>query len=255
MNARTLVLSIVALMPAVALCDETPPPPPQGVWTGKGQAGLVASQGNTDARTANAALDLGLLEGSWQHSLHLEALYAQSAGIESAERWAALWQSNYGFSPTLYTFGAARFDRDLFSGFAYQESVAAGIGYKIFDTDGLKLSVQAGPGVRREEPQALTRDATGAVATRVMGQPTSSAILSAGIDYSQALTATTALSDKLLVETGGGNTLLTNALALSVKMSTRLALSLGYNIQNNSSPPPGLKKLDSIETVNLVFSF
>ena len=115
--------------------------------------------------------------------------------------------------------------------------------------------MQAGPGVRREEPQILTRDASGAVIARVTEQPASSAILSAGIDYSQALTATTTLSDKLLVEAGGGNTLLTNALALSVKMSTRLALSLGYDIQNNSAPPPGLKKLDSIETVNLVFSF
>lgn len=252
MNARTLALSVMALLPAVALCDEAPP---QDVWTGKGQAGIVASQGNTQARTANAALDLGLLDGPWTHSLHLETLYAKSAGITSGERWDALWQTNYALSSALYTFGALRFDRDLFSGFNYQGSVAAGLGYKIIDTNGLKLSVQAGPGYRRERPQMLTRDAAGEVIARTFGAPTSSAILSAGIDYSQALTATTTLSDKLLVESGGGNTLLTNALALSVKMSSRLALSLGYNIQNNSSPPPGLKKLDSIETINLVFSF
>lgn len=252
MNARTLALSVLALLPAVALCDEAPP---QDVWTGKGQAGLVASQGNTEARTANAALDLGLLDGPWAHSLHLEALYASSAGITSGERWSALWQSNYDLSSALYTFGALRYEHDLFSGFNYQASLSAGMGYKIYDSGGLKLSVQAGPGFRRERPQLLTKDAAGDVIARTFGEPTDSAILSAGIDYSQALTATTTLSDKLLVETGGGNTLLTNALALSVKMSSRLALSVGYNIQNNSSPPPGLKKLDSIETVNLVFSF
>lgn len=253
MNPRALAFTAFTLLPGVALCADAPPP--QGVWTGKGQAGLVASQGNTDARTGNAALDLGLLAGSWKHSLHLEALYAQSAGITSGERWGALWQSNYDFSPKLYTFGALRFEHDLFSGFNYQGSVSAGIGYKLFDTEGLKLSVQAGPGYRRERPQILVKDASGAVISRIFGDPTSSAILSAGIDYSQVLTSTTTLSDKLLVESGGGNTLLTNALALTVKMSTRLALSLGYNIQNNSSPPPGLKSLDSTETVNLVFSF
>lgn len=255
MNARTLALSIIAFLPTAALADAAPPPPPQGVWTGKGQAGLMASQGNTEARNANAALDLGLLEGPWAHSLHLEALFAKSAGISSAERWGALWQSNYDLTPALYTFGALRYQRDLFSGFNYQESVSAGVGYKIFDTDSLKLSVQAGPGYRRERPQALTKDAAGNVIARALGAPASSAILSAGIDYSQALTATTTLSDKLLVESGGGNTLLTNALALTVSMSSRLALSLGYNVQNNSSPPPGLKKLDTIETANLVFSF
>lgn len=255
MNMRTLALSLVALLPAVALCDEAPPPPPQDVWTGKGQAGLVASQGNTDARTANAALDLGLLDGPWQHSFHLEALYAETSGIDSAERWATLWQTNYNFTSTLYTFGALRYERDLFSGFNYQASAAAGIGYKVIDTDTVKLSVQAGPGIRRELPQMLTKDAAGNVIARQLGVATDSGILSAGINYSQVLTATTTLSDQLLVESGGGNTLVTNALALSVKMSTRLALSLGYNIQNNSAPPPGLKKLDSNETVNLVYSF
>ncbi|MGH8261789.1 MAG: DUF481 domain-containing protein [Steroidobacteraceae bacterium] len=252
MNARLLALATVALIPAVALAD---PAPPQGVWTGKGQAGLVASQGNTEARTGNAALDLGFLAGPWTHSLHLDALYAQSSGITSGERWDALWQTDYQFTSDFYAFGALRFERDLFSGFNYQGSASAGIGYKIFDTDGLKLSVQAGPGFRRERPQILTKDAAGAVIARALGDPTDSAIVNAGIDYSQALTATTTLSDKLLVQSGGGNTLLTNALALTVKMSTRLALSVGYNIQNNSAPPPGLKKLDSIETVNLVFSF
>lgn len=254
MIARSLALSMLALLPAVALCDEAPPPPPQDVWTGKGQVGIVASQGDTSARTANVALDLGLLDGPWQHTFHLGGLYADSAGIASAERWDALWQTNYELTSSLYTFGALRYERDLFSGFNYQGSIAAGIGYKIIDTDSVKLNFQAGPGYRREQPELLTQDAAGQVIARVLEQPTDSAILSAGIDYSQVLTATTTLSDKLLVESGGGNTLITNSLALSIKMSSRLALSLGYNVQNNSSPPPGLKKLDSTETVNLVFS-
>jgi putative salt-induced outer membrane protein len=76
-----------------------------------------------------------------------------------------------------------------------------------------------------------------------------------GANYSQALTGTTTLTDKLLVESGSNDTLVTNTLALAVKISGKLALSLGYNIQNNSNPRPGLKKLDSLETVNLVYSF
>jgi putative salt-induced outer membrane protein len=249
---RTLMLSLIALAPAVGLCAD---PPPQGVWTGKGQAGFVASQGNTNARTGNAAFDLGLLDGPWQHALHLEGLYARSADVTSAERWDAGWQTNYTFSPALYAFGALRYDHDLFSGFDYQASAAAGIGYKIIDLASTKLSVQVGPGFREEEPELIFKNAAGVVIGRVFEGSTGSAIVSAGLDYSQALTATATLSDKLLLESGGGNTLYTNALALTVKMSTRLALSLGYNLQANSAPPPGLKKLDTIETVNLVFSF
>jgi len=69
------------------------------------------------------------------------------------------------------------------------------------------------------------------------------------------LSGSTTLSDKLLVESGSNDTLVTNTLALAVKISTKLALSVGYNVQNNSNPPAGLKKLDSLETLNLVYSF
>ena len=57
------------------------------------------------------------------------------------------------------------------------------------------------------------------------------------------------------METGSSDTLFTDALALAVKMSDKLALSLGYGLQNTSKPPAGLKKLDRTETINLVYAF
>ena len=252
---RPAIASLALLLsPAAAFCASAAAPAPDG-WSGKGQAGGVTSQGNTQSTTFNAVLDLALVAGPWKHALHLDGLYGRNAGITSSERWGSRWQSDYTFRPAVYAFGILRYERDLFSGFDYQASAAAGVGYRILDTDRVKLSVQAGPGFRREQPQTLSKDAAGAVIARSLGTPMNSAILSAGIDYSQVLTATTTLSDKLLTESGGGNTLVTNALALAVKVSTHLALSVGYSIQNNSSPPPGLKRLDSNETVNLVYSF
>ncbi len=46
-------------------------PPPEGVWTGKGQAGRHSSQGNSESKSANGALDLALVEGPWKHAFHL----------------------------------------------------------------------------------------------------------------------------------------------------------------------------------------
>ena len=63
------------------------------------------------------------------------------------------------------------------------------------------------------------------------------------------------MTNKFLAESGSANMMLQNALALSVKMSTKLALMVGYGVTNNSNPPAPLKKLDSVETVNLQFSF
>ncbi|HVW68105.1 MAG TPA: DUF481 domain-containing protein [Steroidobacteraceae bacterium] len=256
MRTRALWPLLLAMTPVVALADPAAEPAaPTGVWTGKGQLGLIASQGNTDAKSFNAAIDLTLSEAPWQHAFHLGGLYGENAGIASAERWDTLWQSNYDLTTSVYTFGALRYARDLFSGFEYQASGTLGAGYKLLDTKDVKLSAQLGVGYREERPQELVKDDAGAVTGRTLEPSNGEAILSAGVDYSQALSSTTALSDKLLVESGSDNTLITNALALTVKMSSRLALSLGYTLQDNTKPPPGLKSLDTTETVNLVFAF
>jgi putative salt-induced outer membrane protein len=63
------------------------------------------------------------------------------------------------------------------------------------------------------------------------------------------------LSNKFLVEAGSDNTMLHDEIALTVEMSEKLALSVGYGITKNSNPPPTIDKLDTVATVNLVFSF
>jgi putative salt-induced outer membrane protein len=58
-----------------------------------------------------------------------------------------------------------------------------------------------------------------------------------------------------LVESGSTDTLIHDEIALAVKISNQLALSVGYAVSDNTSPPPPLKKIDTTTTVNLVFSF
>jgi putative salt-induced outer membrane protein len=249
------MLCIAAAAPLLAAADDAPPPPPEGVWTGKGQAGYVSSKGNTDSKSANVALDMALVEGPWKHAFHLGGLYGQSAGVVSAERWDTAWQSNHDLTANVFAFGGLRYQHDMFSGFQYQASGTAGLGYKIFDTDATKLSAQIGVGYRRLRPEDLTLGPSGGVSNRTLEPAEGSAVGTLGATYSQALSGTTTLSDKLLVESGSTDTLITNALALAVKISTKLALSVGYNIQDNTKPPANLKKLDTLETVNLVYSF
>ncbi len=254
MKMRALTLSVCGLTPIMALADD-PPPPPQDVWTGKGQAGYVSSQGNSEAKSANAAIDMALVDGPWKHSFHLGGLYGQSSGIVSAERWDTAWQTNYDLNKDLYTFGGLRFQHDMFSGFQYQESLTGGIGYKIFDTKATKLDVQVGAGYTRLRPEEIGRAPDGAVDSRIPQATESGAIGTLGVNYSQALSSTTTLTDKLLIESGSSDTLVNNALALAVKISTKLSLSVGYAIQDNTKPPAGLKKLDTLETLNLVYAF
>jgi putative salt-induced outer membrane protein len=256
MNIRAMTVALCALVPVVGWCDDAAaPPPPQQEWTGKGQAGYLSSQGNSQAKSVNAALDAGYLDGAWTHAFHLGGLYGESAGIVSAERWDTAWQTNYALTHDVYTFGGLRYQHDLFNGFDYQASVAAGVGYKVFDTKTTTLDVQVGVGYKELRPEELTKAGDGAVIGRQLEAKEGEAIGTLGVNYSQALSATTTLTDKLLVESGSLDTLVTNALALTVKVSAKLALSVGYALQDNTNPPPGLQKLDRLETLNLVYSF
>jgi putative salt-induced outer membrane protein YdiY len=40
-----------------------------------------------------------------------------------------------------------------------------------------------------------------------------------------------------------------------VKMTTKLALVVGYTVIDNTDPAPPLKKVDQLTTLNLQFSF
>ncbi|MEJ0087523.1 MAG: DUF481 domain-containing protein [Pseudomonadota bacterium] len=231
------------------------PPGATDLWTGKGQAGLLLSQGNAAAKSANAALELARASGAWKHAFNAAALYGQSGEVTSAQRWSAGWQSDYLLTERTFAFGALRYARDKFSGFQYQATASAGVGYKFIDNEAVKLTGQVGAGYRKLRPELLVKDASGAVITRTPLDTVDEAVMTAGLDYSHALTSTTSLSNRLLAEYGSSNTLLSDTFALEVKMTDTLALSLGVSIQDNSNPPAGVKRRDTVETVNLVYAF
>jgi len=194
-------------------------------------------------------------DGAWKNEFAVVGLYGKNSGIVSAERWEARGQSNYTISGDLFAFGGLRYEHDLFDGFQYQTSVTAGLGYKIVNTDDTKLTAQAGAGYRRLRPEIIDKDTTGAVISRTPQDASGEAIATVGVDFSQTITKTTIFTNKFVTEAGSSDVLLHDELALTVKMSDKLALSVGYGITDNTKPPPPLKKLDTVASVNLVFGF
>jgi putative salt-induced outer membrane protein len=232
-NRQILAGVALALLAVVAQADP---------WQGKGEAGIVAASGNTESDSYNLKLGMTKVDDLWKHALDMAYLRASSDGVTSANRFTGTWQSNYNFSARTFAFGGLRYEHDEFSGFDYQASASAGLGYKFYDTDTVKFSGQAGVGYRSIK-DAVTDDTS------------DGAIFVAGLNYEYAITQTTKLTDKFTAESGSANTLLTNFVGVEVKMSDKLGLSAGYDIHQNSDPPPGKKKTDTVTTLNLVFSF
>jgi putative salt-induced outer membrane protein len=253
-SARKSILlhsaAAAAVVPLAAGAEDLP----MG-WSGKGQAGYVMSRGNSDTDAANVKLDLNLLRNDWKHNLSLDGLFGRSAGITSAERWDARLQSDYTFDTHWFAFGALSYQDDRFSGFQYQASGSAGLGYKFLDSDTTRLSAQIGVGYRVLRPELLIKDEVGAVIDRVPLESESEAVGTAGIDFSHQFNASTKITDKLIAESGSSNTSVRNDLALEVKMSRKLSLAAGFSVLENTKPPEGLKHTDTITTLNVVYAF
>jgi putative salt-induced outer membrane protein len=255
---RVIATALLVLTPVAVVFAEDPPPPPQHQFIGKGQFGFLESKGNTDATSLNAALDILRYDDAWKNELFFGGLYGKSAGIVSAERWEFREQTDYSFTPSWFAFAGLHFEHDMFNGFVYQASITGGIGYKVLDTPADKLSFQAGAGYRRLRTETLVYGDptnTSVVTERDYGDAEGDAVGSVGMDFMHAFNKATAITDKLTAESGKSNTSLNNALALTVKMSTKLALSLGYSVLYNTAPTGGLKKLDQISSVNLQYAF
>lgn len=225
--------------------------PAHADWTGKGEAGLVISSGNTETETANAKLSMAREEGNWKNAFGLAGLYASDDEGTTAQRWELAGQSDYSFSPKNFWFGAARYEKDEFSGFEYQAILSSGLGRKFIDNERTKFTGTAGVGYKFFETRDAFDDVTGVLLEQ--GDTDSEVVFRGTLDLDHQLTETTSLIDKFIVEAGADNTFVQNDIALQVKMNAVLALAVGYSVRHNTDPPIGFEKTDTLTTVNLVY--
>jgi len=237
-----VLAAAVGVYPGVAAAD----------WSGKGELGAAFASGNTDTENANAKLELQNQLDSWRHTVGLTGIYAADSNSTTGQRWEVYGQSDYQFTERDFWFGAARYEDDRFSGFDYQATLSTGLGRHFIATDRTKLTATAGIGYKYFE----TRDVFDELGNLVeRGDSDANVIFRGTADFEHQLTDTTKIIDKFLIEAGSDNTFMQNDLALQVRMTEVLALSVGYQVRHNTDPPAGFEETDTLTTVNLVYEF
>jgi putative salt-induced outer membrane protein len=230
---------------------------PAGTWAAQAQLGLIITSGSTTTKSGNATFDVAHRLNRWTLSGGGAALYASTGDVSTQQDTTAHVQADLELSPRTFWFSTARWDRNLFTGFAYQESIASGGGFKFIQTPATLLAAELGAGYRIDKPETLTAGPLGNVISRVRepGSVQREAVLQAGLNYSHSVTQSTKLVNTLLVQYGASDTTTTDSLSLQVKVDASLALAVGMQLVNNSSPPPGSEKhTDTLMTVNLVYA-
>ena len=219
-------------------------------WAVKAEAGVVAARGNSDTDTANAKLKIVRDFERWKHTLEAAGVYASDSTGTIGQRWNVREQTDYQISDKGFWFVSGRYEDDRFSGFEYQSTLGTGFGWRFFDDEVTKLSVQVGGGykmLRRQD--SLAEDGI----TLIPGERERSAMAQGSVDFERQLTATTKVLNKLLVETSSDNTFVQNDLSLEVKILGSLALAVGYSVRYNTDPPAEFTTTDTLTTLNLVY--
>jgi putative salt-induced outer membrane protein len=230
-------------------------PAQAGTWAAQGQAGLIMTSSNTTTKSGNASFDVAHQMGLWTLSGGFGALYASTGDYTTQQDTNAHLQADLALSPRTFWFSTARYDRNLFTGFAYQESVASGGGFKFIQTPATLLAGELGVGYRREEPEILTTGTLGNVTSRTLQPVVNDAVLQAGLNYAHSITHLTKVVNTLLVQYGSSDTTTTDNLSLQVQVDASLSLAVGMQLVNNTSPPPGsARHTDTVMTVNLVYA-
>ncbi len=262
MMRQTAVLGLLAAM-AFAGAAHADDPPYEGDpnWSMRALLGYSKTGGNTDNSAGNALFHVAHLMGDWKVLFGTEALYGSTRGETTSQAFTIHGQLNYNFTPKFYGFVGAGYSDDRFSGFAYQDAVTTGVGYQIFNDDNTKFTVQGGVGYLWLRKEYLVKDDIGGVTARLDYDPTTgipyeaehNVAFNGAANFEHNFNASTKLLAGVGVLSSTDNTRTAATIALQVKMSTRLALAAGYQITNNSKPPAGSGKNDSLMTLSLVY--
>ncbi len=216
--------------------------PAHAEFSGQGEFGMVIARGNSETETANARLALNYEREHWANETTFSFVYGRDSGDTNASRFVLTNKTDYNLDENSYLVGALRYDRDRFSAFNYQSTVAVGYGRRLIDSDTHRLKGEIGPGFRVAELRATDETET-------------DLIVRGFLDYRWKVSETTNLTNRFLVESGSDNTFVENTLGLAVAINARLSLKAGVAVRHNTDVDPGREKTDTLSTVNLVYHF
>ena len=238
-----------------------------GGWTGSGEFGFASAHGNSRTENINAKLGLAQENEYWKNSFFLngmrskgEVTVVDSNGTTvnrfstTANRYDGGASVGYKLDPRSYMVGAARYEHDDFGANRWQGIVSLGYGYIALKNERSELSFEIGPGYKRYQPADSTVQVNGV--NTVVHEDAQSELVARGlINYKYRLTDNTAFEDSFLLEAGSKNKYYQNDAGLSVSMTKKMALKLGFQVRYNSDVRPGIRNTDTLTTTNLVYNF
>lgn len=242
----SFVGTLAATTPTFAQATCPCPPEPTPGWHGSVGAGLSFTGGNSDTQNVSLSFDV-TYDPRTKNVFKADGLYIRNKTSSelSADRSTVGLREEYALSKRSYLFGEARYLRDRFKDLTYLVTPLVGAGYRVVDTDKVRLNVDGSLGGAFEKLQDVDGTSDGAFR---LGQSLSWQI-SKGAKLTQEGWGLWKMSDT-------SDSYYHVEVALASSISSRLELKLGFvDDYKNKPATAGLKKNDTAFLANVVFKF
>lgn len=214
---------------------------PLQLWKGEGEIGAFNTTGNTTSAGISVGLKLERDGVYWQHKLQFATDYQKTSGVVSREQYLASYNPRYTLSDRFYAYGLGQFESDRFQGYDSRYSLSPGFGYRVANSDALKLSFEGGPAIRFtdyiDEPNRTTASALGSV------------------DFAWKPAKAVRITQQASAYIESQNSTFTSTTSLEAGMMKGLKARLSYRYEHDSDPPDASRRTDTLSRFTLVYGF
>ena len=247
MKFKVLVLVSLLLafsLPAIAQ-DKTAPPPPPKSFTGNIGAGMALTGGNTDTKSFNFSYEV-TRDPKTKNIFKSSGLYLRSSAsdITTADLLRIGVKDDYLLTDRVSVYGALGYLRDPFKSISYLLNPNGGLGFKVYSTDQVSLTLNGGAGGVWEKNEGV--------------DVRSSGTLNAGQSFSLKLSDTAKITQNL---TGMWKTSeMADALyhfdiALVASIVKKVDVKIEFMDDYKNRTPFGIKKNDTAFIMSLLYKF
>ncbi len=246
-------LAMALAIPAIAEEDKK--------LTAEFEAGIITTSGNTDTESYKGKLDIKHDMTSWKNHYVLEGLFNRG-DVElddgttekqtTNEKYFGSAQSDYKISrehASFFVYG--EYDRNRFSGFDYQYTIAVGYADRLFTNDNSYLAYNIGPGmtVSQEEEDEETQ---------IRPDKEESFIIRIALEYMYQISDNAKFTQNISSNystDSDKNTKTKSVTAITAQLNSSLSLRASYTIDYNSEVADDRKHADTQTAVTVVYSF
>ncbi|WP_371188110.1 YdiY family protein [Thalassotalea maritima] len=213
-------------------------------WSGDVDFGYTKLTGNSDDSTMTGKIAAVWESQPWKWGVQADALGSKSEQQRTAEKYGLLTRLSYNFTDKNYVFARATYESDKFSGYDYQATATAGLGWNLYDLPTFSWDVELGAGFR-----------TSKVDQNALGEDENEPIVTAGTVINYQLSDSADFNQYLSYEKGSDIDIFYSSSELAVKIIDALAMKLSYNYKYTSDVPVGTNDTDTETIVSLSYSF